>query len=384
MSCLSPKVTTKTTSYYSRYGPGKTTVQESITNSATKSQNPTKYTETRVRYGRPGSENAQEIITKKYQQSSRMTETTTRYDPKTGTTQKTTTTSYNPETKVITQTRRRYGSPNTDIEETTTTSYNPENKVITQTRRRYGSPNTGIEETTTTTTKSTRYQPQAKNADPETKPKKRGYDNLQMSHATSIKNSAIGEPPQTITRARRKFGPNSSQETTTTTKTAPKTTITETKRKYGPSNCTTEETTKTITKNQPFSTITKTIETRHFTSSTLSPTPKVTESRRRLGPSNSKDEFVTAPIKVSETKTRYGPESKASKETTYITYQRSRARPITDNYDQKDNKVFVVSEKRNEKYTNDNGNEKKYVTVEKTTSDGGNRREVRRFYASNK
>ena len=355
MSYLSPKVRIKTTSFTSKYGPGKTTVQESITNSASKSQNPTKYTETRVRYGRPGSENAQEIVTKKYQQSSRTTETTTRYDPKTGTTQKTTTTSYKPETKVITETRRRYGSPNS-----------------------------GFEETTTTTTKSTRYQPQAKNINPETKPKKKGYDNLQMSHATSIKNSAIGEPPQTITRARRKFGPNSSQETTTTTKTAPKTTITETKRKYGPSNCTTEETTKTITKNQPFSTITKTIETRHFTSSTLSPTPKVTESRRRLGPSNSKDEFVTAPIKVSETKTRYGPESKASKETTYITYQRSRARPITDNYDEKDNKVFVVSEKRNEKYTNDNGNEKKYVTVEKTTSDGGNRREVRRFYASNK
>ena len=381
MSCLSPKVTTKTTSYYSRYGPGKTTVQESITNSATKSQNPTKYTETRVRYGRPGSENAQEIITKKYQQSSRMTETTTRYDPKTGTTQKTTTTSYNPETKVITQTRRRYGSPNTDIEETTTTSYNPENKVITQTRRRYGSPNTGIEETTTTTTKSTRYQPQAKNADPETKPKKRGYDNLQMSHATSIKNSAIGEPPQTVVRTRRKFGPNSSvEEKTITTKAAPGK-ITETKRKYGSPNCTTEETIRTITKPEQSSTVTEKIERHHFTSSTLSPTPKVTESRRRYQPSSNQDEFVTAPIKVNETKTRYGPETKTSKEITYTTYQKSRARPITDNCDEK---VYVVSEKRNEKYTNDNGNEKKYVTVEKTTSDGGNRREVRRFYASNK
>ena len=351
MSYLSPKARIKTTSFTSRYGPGKTTVQESITNSASKYQNPTKYTETRVRYGRPGSENAQEIVTKKYQQSSRMTETTTRYDPKTGTTQKTTTTSYKPETKVVTETRRRYG------------------------------PNSGVEEITT---KTTRYAPQAKNIETEPKPKKKGYANLQMSHAASVKNSAIGEPPQTITRARRKYGPNSSQETTTTTQTAPKTTITETKRRYGPSNCTTEETTKTITKKQPFSTITKTIETRHFTSSTLSPTPNVTESRRRLGPSNSKDEFVTVPIKVSENKTRYGPESKASKETTYITYQRSRARPISDNYDEKDNKVFVVSEKRNEKYTNENGNEKKYVTVEKTTSDGGNRREVRRYYASNK
>ena len=352
MSDLSPKVTTKTTSYYSRYGPGKTTVQESITNSTSNSQNPTKYKETRVRYGRPGSENAQEIVTKQYQTSSRMTETTTRYDPKTGTTQKTTTTSYKPETKVVTETRRRYGSPNT-----------------------------GIEETTTTTTKSTRYQPQAKYTVPETKPKKKGYDNLQMSHATSIKNSAIGEPPQTVVTTRRKFGPNSSiEEKTITTKGAPGK-ITETKRRYGSPNYTTEETIRTVTKPGPSSTVTEKIEKRHITSSTLSPTPQVTESRRRYQPSSNKDEFVTAPIKVSETKTRYGPETKTSKEITYTTYQKSRARPITDNSDEK---VYVVSEKRNERYTNDNGNEKKYVTVEKTTSDGGNRREVRRFYASNK
>lgn len=350
MSYLSPKVTTKTTSFYSRYGPGKTTVQESITSS--KSPNPTTYKETRVRYGRPGSGNAQEIVTKQYQQSSRRTETTTRYDPKTGTTQKTTTTSYQPETKVVTQTRRRYG------------------------------PSSGVEETTTTTTKSTRYQPQ--NTAPDTKPKKKGYDNLQMSHATSIKNSAVGEPPQTITRTRRKYGPNSSiEEKTITTKAAP-TKITETKRRYGGQNSTTEETIRTITKPQKDSTVTEKIERRHFVSSTLSPTPNVTESRRRNQPTSSKDEFVTAPIKVSETKTRYGPDTKASKETTYITYQRSRARPLTDNYEEKDNKVFTVSEKRNEKYTNDNGKEKKYVTVEKTTSDGGNKREVRRFYASNK
>jgi hypothetical protein len=351
MSYLSPKARVKTTYFTSRYGPGKTTVQESITNSASKLQNPTKYTETRVRIGRPGSENAQEIITKKYQQSYRTTETKTRYDPKTGATQTTTTIGYKPETKVVTETRRRYG------------------------------PYTNIEKTTTTTT---RYNPQEKNTEPDSKPKKKGYGGLQMSHATSIKTSAIGEPPQAITRTRRKIGPNSSQETTTTTKTSTNTKITETKRKYGPSNCTTEETTKTVIKKEPNSTVTQTVEKRHFTSSTLSPTSKVTESRRRYEPSGSKDEFVTAPIKVSEKKTRYGPETKAEKETTYITYQRSRARPITDNYDEKDNKVFVVSEKRSEKYTNDNGNERKYVTVEKTTSDGGKRRDVRRFYASNK
>ena len=97
-----------------------------------------------------------------------------------------------------------------------------------------------------------------------------------------------------------------------------------------------------------------------------------------------KDEFVTAPIKVSETKTRYGPDSKGSKETTYITYQRSRARPLTNNYEEEDNKGFYVSERRTEKYSNDNGKENKVVTVEKTTSDGGKTREVRRFYTSNK
>ena len=347
MSYLSPKAQVKTTSFTTRYGPGKTTVQESITNSASKLQNPTKYREARIRIGRPGSGNAQEIVTKQYQQSSRTTQTTTRYDPKTGTTQKTTTIASQPETKVITQTRRRYG-PNNETKETTTT----------------------------------RYITQDKNTNPETKPKKKGYGNLQISQATAIKTSGIAEPPQIVTRTRRKVGPNSSQETTTTTKTAPSTTITETRRKYGPTNCTTEETTRTITKRDPTSTVTQTIQKQHFTSSTLSKQPpSTTESRRRYGPSSSKDEFVTVPVKVSETKTRYGPETKGTKETTYITYQRSRARPITDNNDEKDNKVFVVSEKRSEKYTNDNGNENRVVTVEKTTSDGGKRR---RFYASNK
>ena len=354
MSYLSPKAQVKTTFFTSRYGPGKTTVQESITNSASKLQNPTKYKETRIRIGRPGSENAQEIVTKQYQQSYRTTETTTRYDPKTGATQKTTTIGYKPETKVITQTKRRYG-PNNETKETTTT----------------------------------RYITQDKNTNPETKPKKKGYGNLQISQATAIKTSGTGiktsgvaEPPQIVTRTRRKIGPNSSQETTTTTKTAPSTTITETRRKYGPTNCTTEETTRTITKRDPTSTVTQTIQKQHFTSSTLSKQPpSTTESRRRYGPSSSKDEFVTVPVKVKETQTRYGPETKGTKETTYITYQRSRARPITDNNDEKDNKAYFVSEKRSEKYTNDNGNEKRVVTVEKTTSDGGKRR---RFYASNK
>ncbi len=88
------------------------------------------------------------------------------------------------------------------------------------------------------------------------------------------------------------------------------------------------------------------------------------------------------PLKVTETKTRYGPDSKSSKEVTYTTYQQSRAKPITDNYRDKDNKVYVVSEKRSEKYTNDNGNVKKNVTVEKTVSDGSGKREYRRFYGS--
>jgi hypothetical protein len=332
MSYFSPKESVKTTSFYSRYGPGKTTVQESITNSASKSQNPTKYTEAKDRIGSPRNQNAQEIISKRYQTSSRMTETKTSYEPKTGTSQKTTTINYKPDTKVVTQTRRR-GGPYSHIEETTTTetSY-PEGKTI-----------------------------------------KKGYD----------KSSGIALPTQTVTRTRRKVGPNSSIETTTTTvSTVPGEKVTETKRSYGPKNCTTEETIRTVTKPQQVATYTQTIEKRHFTSTTLSKQPPPREPRGRLEPTSNKDEFVTAPIKVSETKTKYGPETKTSKEVTYTTYQRSRARPITDNYEEKDNKVFVVSEKRNEKYTNDNGNEKKIVTVEKTTSDGGNRKGIRSFYKS--
>ena len=341
MSYFSPKVEVKTTTFTSRYGTGKAPVQESITSSASKMQKPSKYSETIIRSGRPGSQNAQEIVTKKYQYPTRVSETNTKYDPKTGTTQKTTTVGYKPETKIVTETRRRYG------------------------------PNTTVTEEYTKKTTFTKNPPTQKT----TEPKKKGYGPLSISHGTSIKTSAIADPPKTVTTTRRRYAPNSSQETTTTTKNAPKTVITQTKRQYGSPNCTTEETTKTVTNYGDSSTYTEKSKRQHFHTSTLSkePTYKGTTT---------KDEFVTVPIKVSETKTRYGPESKGSKEITYTTYQRSRARPLDNNYEEKDNKVFVVSEKRTEKYTNDNGNEKKYVTVEKTNSDGGKSRGIRRFYAS--
>ena len=58
-------------------------------------QQPGKYSEQIVRYGRRGVPGAQEILTRKYQQpTTKVTETKTRYDPKPGTTQKTTTIGY--------------------------------------------------------------------------------------------------------------------------------------------------------------------------------------------------------------------------------------------------------------------------------------------------
>ena len=257
------KTTVTKTTTVTQSGPdGPITRSTRETSSYTSSQlsHPTKVTEQRVRIGRPGSSNAQEIITTKYQQPVRTTETTTRYDPKTGTSQRITTTNYQPETKV-TETRTRYG-PVTSTQQTTTTKYQPSTRV-TETKTRYG--------------------------------------------------------------------PVTSTQQTTTTKYQPSTRVTETRTRYGPST-------------------------------------------------NNQDVYTTAPLKVIETKTRFGHrnqkngglETKSSKEVTYTNYQQSRARPIEEvGYNDNKNKdVYVVSESRNEKYSNENGKRQRYVVIEKTMSDG--------------
>ena len=255
---------TKTTTTVTQSGSGGPITRSTReTSSYTSSQlsQPTKFSEQRVRIGRPGSSNAQEIITTKYQQPVRTTETKTRYDPKTGASQRITTTNYQPETKV-TETRTRY-VPVTSTSQTTTTKYQPSTR-ITETKTRYGPVTSSTQQTTTT-----KYQPSTK--------------------------------------------------------------VTETRTRYGPSS------------------------------------------------SSNQDVYTTAPLKVIETKTRFGhrnegsgPETKSSKQVTYTNYQQSRARPIEEvgfNKD-KNNDVFVVSESRKEKYSNDNGKRQRYVVVEKTMSDG--------------
>ena len=301
MSYTSSRTQGKTT-YTSKYGPGANTTKETTTTTSTSSKinQPTKYSETIVRIGRPGSKNAQEIITRKYQQPTRVEETTTKYDPKTGAHQKITTVGYKPETMVVTETRRRGGNQPTTTTTTTTTSskYQPSsNVIVSEPRSRYAPLSKSVKETTTTTSISNKYQPQTK--------------------------------------------------------------ITETRRRYGPVTSSTKETTTTTT------------------------TISGPGTQKRYSVYTPDEEgFVTVPIKVSEKTTAYGPDKKSSKEVTYTTYQKTRAKPITDNYEEKDNKVFVVSEKRTEKYSNDNGKEKKYVTIEKKVADGPKTTGYRRFYAS--
>lgn len=184
---------------------------------------------------------------------------------------------------------------------------------------------------------------------------------------TSQKITTIGyQPAKVVTETRRKNGPSTGTKeiTTTTSKYQPSSkVVTETTKRYGPVSSSTKETTVTTTKYQPQT--------------------KVTETRTRYGTSNvpDKDGYVTVPLKVSESNERIGHDKKSSKQVTYITYQPGRAKPITDNYVDKDNDVFVVSEKRTEKYSNNNGNEKTSVTVEKTVDDG-KKRQYRRFQAS--
>ncbi len=193
--------------------------ETSTKTTSTKLQQPTKYSEQIVRFGRRGQPGSEEIVTRKYQVPTKVTETKTRYDPSTGTTQKTTTIGYKPEQKVVKEVRR-YGTP------------------------------TNAQQTTTTTTSSRVNQPIKLTT------KKTRYDGLSCSKG---------------------------------------------------------------------------------------------------------DSFGADATAVPETKTRFGAPLRARG---------------------KGNDGFVVSEKRSEKYSNDNGKEQKVVTVEKTTADGTKRREVRRFYGS--
>ena len=110
------------TSARAKYRPVSGSTQETTTTTtSTKLQQPTKYSEQIVRYGRKGQEGAQEIVTRKYQVPTKVTETKTRYDATTGTTQKTTTIGYKPEEKVVKEVRR-YGTPTNAQKATTTTT----------------------------------------------------------------------------------------------------------------------------------------------------------------------------------------------------------------------------------------------------------------------
>lgn len=337
--------------------------ENTTTTTVSQVQKPTNYSEQIVRIGRRGE--TKEYVTKKYQQPTRVVQTETKYDPKTGASQKITSTSYRPEAKVVTETRR-YGTPTETT--TTTTKYQPPttSTQVTETRRKYG-PNSSTEQTTTTKTTQ-------------------------------------------VTETRRKYGPTpttQTQTTTTTSKYQPSSTstqVTETRRKYGPVSTSTKETTTTTTttttKYPPITTTQVTESRRKYEPVTVSTNQTTSlrsrganlqpstqgDTRIKIGPSSNtqNEEFVTVPLKVTEIKTRYGPDSKTSKQVTYTTYQPTRAKPITDNYIDEDNDDFVVSEKRSEKYVNDNGKEKKEVTVETTTADGTKKREYRRFYAGKK
>lgn len=381
---------TKTTNVPSNSGPETKTTKETTT-----IQKPTKYTETIVRIGRRGDKSGiQEFVTKKYNQAQRVQETKTTYDPKTGATQKVTTVGYQPQSKVVTESRRIGGTTTTQTTTSTGSKNKPVQNVIvsgprfknddlsksmkeknpnqpsvnvTSPRSRYGGLSSSMKETTTTTTTNNKNQPQT-----------------------------------TVTETRRRYGPvtTSFKQTTTTTsgnnKNQPQITVTETRRRYGPVTTSIKETSSTTSinnKNQPQITVTEP-RSRYgpLSKSTKETTTTTTISRgnavgKRFSSYTPDEEgYVTVPIRVNDTSTNYGLDKKSSKDVTYITYQRTRPKPLSnaENYVEKDNKVFTVSEKRTEKYSNNNGNEQRTVTIEKNVNDVPQTRGYRRFYASKK
>ena len=343
------------TSARAKYKPVTGSTQETSTKTtSTKLQQPTKYSEQIVRFGRRGQPGSEEIVTRKYQVPTKVTETKTRYDPSTGTTQKTTTIGYKPEQKVVKEVRR-YGTPTNAQQTTTTTSkYQPSTKVVTESKT-YGTP-FSAQKTTTTVSK---FPPSAKIV---TEVRKRcgtptpsnAQDN---TTTTSTKFQQPTKYSEQIVRFGRRGQPGS--EEIVTRKYQVPTKVTETKTRYDPSTGTTQKTTTIGYK--PEQKVVKEVR-RYGTPTNASSTKGATKKTRYDGLSCSKgDSFGADATAVPETKTRFGAPLRARG---------------------KGNDGFVVSEKRSEKYSNDNGKEQKVVTVEKTTADGTKRREVRRFYGS--
>ena len=338
--------------------------ETSTKTTSTKLQQPTKYSEQIVRFGRRGQPGSEEIVTRKYQVPTKVTETKTRYDPSTGTTQKTTTIGYKPEQKVVKEVRR-YGTP-TNAQQTTTTTtsrYQPSTKVVTESKA-YGTP-FSAQKTTTTVSK---FPPSAKIV---TEVRKRcgtptASNAKENTTSTSTKFQQPTKYSEQIVRFGRRGQPGS--EEIVTRKYQVPTKVTETKTKYDPSTGTTQKTTtigykpeqKVVKEVRRYGTPTNAQQTTTTTTSRVNPPIKLTTKKTRYdGLSCSKGvSFGTEGLPLPEPKTRFGAQP------------RGRG---------KGNDGFVVSEKRSEKYSNENGKEQKVVTVEKTTADGTKRREVRRF-----
>jgi hypothetical protein len=356
------------TSARAKYRPVSGSTQETTTTTtSTKLQQPTKYSEQIVRYGRKGQEGAQEIVTRKYQVPTKVTETKTRYDATTGTTQKTTTIGYKPEEKVVREVRRygtptnaqktttkiqppakvvnevrRYGTPFSDQKTTSTVSkFPPSAKVVTEVRRRFGTPTNAQQTTTTTTTTSTKFQQPTKYSEQIVRYGRKGQEGAQEIVTRKY------QVPTKVTETKTRYEPKTgTTQKTTTIGYKPEEKVVREVRRYGtPTNAQKATTTTTTT-----------------TSRTQASTKAPAKKTRYDGLSCSKGEsFGTEGLQAPEPKTRFGAPLRARG---------------------KGNDGFVVTEKRSEKYSNENGKEKKEVTVEKTTADGTKRREVRRFYGS--
>ena len=254
-----------------------------------------------------------------------------------GNIQETVTRKYQQPTK-IEEIKTKHDPKTGTTKKVTSIGYKNEEKVVTETRR-YGTPTN--KQATATTSK---YQPpMAVNE------KIRKIGNPTNTNRTTIKY----QQPTKVAEKRTRYGNISSstkENTTTTSKYQPQTKVPETRTKYEPVTTTTTK---------------------------VQPNKVVTQTRTRYGPliGSNEEGYVTRPLKVIESTSRYGPETKTTKSVTYATYQESRLKPDSDNSN-------VVSEKRTEKYSNNNGNEKKEVAVEKTTDDGTKKRVFRRFHGS--
>ena len=308
---------------------------------------------------KPQSKYTDETTTKYNPDTGSTSITTVTYEPRNKLTQPKTTSKYAPltrSTQQISTTNRYQTSPSRFTQQSTTSKYEP----LTRSSQKLSTTNRFQPQTSTTSTTTTnRFEPLTKSFHQTSTTTNRFQPQTRTTQQTSTTTNRF--QPQTRTTQQTttsRYNPlsRSSVETSTTTS------------RYNPSSRTSVETTTTNNRYEP-----KGKFTQQTTTSKYNP-------------------LTRSSVETTTTTSKYNPLTRTSYETTTTTnvyepkksirdkYQsRFQTQPLTSSVSQNtgNNKdVYVVSEKRKEKFTMEGGKRVKHITIEKVMSDGSRETET--------